>query len=77
MNKYQKQAIVDMVKVAGVILAGILLASATVYVGMNASDLVGALSILAMCYCVYQLYLIRVSQLESDDQRAEIEKKYK
>ena len=77
MNKYQKQALVDLVKVAVLVTAGIGIAGATIYAGMNASDLVGGLSILAMVYCIYQLYQIRVSQLESEDQRAEMESRYK
>lgn len=77
MNKYQKQALVDMGKVAVAVLAGIFIAGATIYAGMNANDLIGGLSVLAMCYCIYQLYLIRVGQLESQDRLNDMEKKYK
>jgi hypothetical protein len=77
MNKYQKQALVDLVKVAVLVTAGIGIAGATIYAGMNASDLVGALSVLAMGYCIYQLYQIRVGQLESEDKLSEMESKYK
>jgi hypothetical protein len=77
MNKYQKQALVDMGKVAGAVLLAILAFAGVVKLGMGASDLVGAISIAAMCYCIYQLYLIRVGQLESEDKRAEMESRYK
>ena len=77
MNKYQKQALVDMAKIAGIVLAGIVLSVVTIQAGMNASDFVGALSVLAMGYCIYQLYQIRVGQLESEDKRNEMEQKYK
>ena len=77
MNKYQKQAIVDMSKVAGAVLLAILTFARVVKLGMSAGDLVGALSIAAMGYCVYQLYLIRVGQLESEDKRTEMESRYK
>jgi hypothetical protein len=77
MNKYQKQALVDMGKVAGTVLLAILAFAGVVKLGMGANELVGALSIAAMCYCVYQLYLIRVGQLESEDKRAEMDSRYK
>jgi hypothetical protein len=67
MNKYQKQALQDLVKVAGIVLAGTLAIAALSYFNIPASDIVGALSLIAMGYCVYQLYLIRVAQLESLD----------
>ena len=77
MNKYQKQAIVDMSKIAVGIVAAIAVFNAIVMLGMTAGDLVGALSLLAMCYCIYQLFLIRVGQLESEDRLTEMERKYK
>ena len=77
MNKYQKQAIVDMAKVAGVVLAGIATVAFIIQLGMSATDLVGGLSLVAMIYCVYQLYLVRVGQLESEDKRKEMESRYK
>ena len=77
MNKYQKQAIVDMAKVAGVVLAGIATVAFIIQLGMSATDLVGGLSLAAMIYCVYQLYLVRVGQLESEDKRKEMESRYK
>jgi len=75
MNKYQKQAIVDMGKVAIVIVA--IIALFIIFLGMTAGDLVGAVSLVAMGYCIYQLYLVRVSQLESEDKLTEMEQKYK
>jgi hypothetical protein len=77
MNKYQKQAIVDMGKVAIVIVAIIALFNIIIFLGMTAGDLVGAVSLVAMGYCIYQLYLVRVSQLESEDKLTEMEQKYK
>jgi hypothetical protein len=77
MNKYQKQAMVDMGKVAVVIVAIIALFNIIIFLGMSAGDLVGALSLAAMGYCIYQLYLIRVGQLESEDRLKDMEQKYK
>jgi hypothetical protein len=77
MNKYQKQAMVDMGKVAVVIVAIIALFNTIIFLGMSAGDLVGAVSLAAMGYCIYQLYLIRVGQLESEDRLRDMEQKYK
>lgn len=77
MNKYQKQAMVDMGKVALVIAAIIALFNTIIFLGMSAGDLVGAVSLAAMGYCIYQLYLIRVGQLESEDRLKDMEQKYK
>lgn len=77
MNKYQKQALVDMGKVAIVIVGLIALFNTIIFLGMSAGDLVGAISLVAMGYCIYQLYLIRVGQLESEDKITEMERKYK
>ena len=77
MNKYQKQALVDMGKVAIVIVGLIALFNTIVFLGMSAGDIVGAISLVAMGYCIYQLYLIRVGQLESEDKITEMERKYK
>jgi len=75
MNKYQKQALLDFGKVTLVVIAGSLAVAAVTYMGVSASDLVGALSLIAMGYCVYQLYLIRVGQLESLDRLNDMERK--
>jgi hypothetical protein len=77
MNKYQKQAVIDMGKVAIGIVAVIALFNTIIFLGMSAGDLVGALGLVAMGYCIYQLYLIRVGQLESQDRLNEMEQKYK
>jgi len=77
MNKYQKQSMVDMGKVAVVIVAIIALFNTIIFLGMSAGDLVGAVSLAAMGYCIYQLYLIRVGQLESEDKIKDMEQKYK
>lgn len=77
MNKYQKQAIIDMGKIAIGIVAVIALFNTIIFLGMSAGDLVGAVSLVVMGYCVYQLYLIRVGQLESQDRLNEMENKYK
>lgn len=67
MNKYQKQALLDMGKVAFGILAIIASVQIIIALGMAATDLVTLLSFGVMIYAVYQLYLIRVGQLESED----------
>jgi hypothetical protein len=77
MNKYQKQALVDMAKVAILVLVSIAVVGAIIQAGVSASDLVGAVSLAAMGYCIYQLYLVRVAQLESQDRLTEMERKYK
>ena len=77
MNKYQKQALVDLGKVAVGIVAVIALFNTIIFLGMSAGDLVGTLCLVAMGYCVYQLYLVRVGQLESQDRLNEMEQKYK
>ena len=77
MNKYQKQALVDMGKVAIVIVAVIAVFNTIIFLGMSAGDLVGAVSLAAMGYCIYQLYLIRVGQLESEDRLKDMEQRYK
>jgi hypothetical protein len=77
MNKYQKQAILDLVKVATVVLSAIAVIGFIIQQGVSANDVVGTLSLVVMGYCVYQLFQVRVSQLESEDKRAELEQKYK
>ena len=67
MNKYQIQALLDMGKVAIAIFAGIAIFNGIIMLGMSASDLVAGISFAVMIYCLYQLYLIRVGQLESQD----------
>jgi hypothetical protein len=64
-------------KVAVVIVAIIAVFNTIIFLGMSAGDLVGALSLAAMGYCIYQLYLIRVGQLESEDRLKDMEQKYK
>ena len=58
-------------------VAVIALFNTIIFLGMSASDLVGALGLVVMGYCIYQLYLIRVGQLESQDRLSEMERKYK
>jgi hypothetical protein len=77
MNKYQKQAALDMVKVATIVLGAIAVIGFTIKLGVEANDLVAAGSFALMGYCIYQLYQVRVGQLESEDKRAELERKYK
>jgi hypothetical protein len=77
MNKYQKQAIFDMVKVSTIVLGAIAVVGVIIKMGMEANDLIGAMGVLAMGYCIYQLFQVRVGQLESEDKRAELERKYK
>jgi hypothetical protein len=77
MNKYQKQAIIDMGKVVIGIIAVIALFNTIIFLGMSAGDLFGAVSLVFIGYAIYQLYLIRVGQLESQDRLSEMEQKYK
>jgi hypothetical protein len=77
MNKYQTQAMVDIGKVVIAVVAVIALFNTIVFLGMSAGDLIGAVSLVAMGYCIYQLFLIRVGQLESQDRLNEMENKYK
>ena len=67
MNKYQKQAVFDMVKVAVGILVVIASVQIIIFLGIAATDLVALLSFGVMVYAIYQLFLIRVGQLESQD----------
>ena len=77
MNKYQKQAALDLVKVATIILGAIAVVGAIIKLGVEANDLVAVGSFALMGYCIYQLYQVRVGQLESEDKIAEMERKYK
>ena len=77
MNKYQKQAALDLVKVATIILGAIAVIGFIIKLGMEANDLVAAGSFALLGYCIYQLSQVRVGQLESEDKRAELEQKYK
>ena len=77
MNKYQKQAALDLVKVSAVILGAIAVVGFVIKLGVEANDLVAAGSFALMGYCIYQLFQVRVGQLESEDKRAEIESRYK
>ena len=67
MNKYQIQALLDMGKVAIVIFAVIAIVNGIIMLGMSATNVVGGISLAVMIYCLYQLFLIRVGQLESQD----------
>ena len=77
MNKYQKQALLDLVKVSTIILGAIAVIGFIIKLGVEANDLVAAGSFALMGYCIYQLYQVRVGQLESEDKQAELERKYK
>lgn len=76
MNKYQVQALLDMGKVAIIIFAVIAIFNVIIMLGMEANDIVAAISFAVMMYCVYQLFLIRVGQLKDKDTLDEITKKY-
>jgi ABC-type glucose/galactose transport system permease subunit len=67
MNKYQIQALLDMGKVAIGIFAVIALVNGIIMLGMEATDIVAGISFAVMIYCLYQLFKIRVGQLESED----------
>ena len=77
MNKYQKQAALDLVKVATIVLGAIAVVGIIIKMGMEANDLVAIGSFALMGYCIYQLFLVRVGQLESEDKLSEMERKYK
>ena len=77
MNKYQKQAALDLVKVATIVLGAIAVVGVIIKMGMEANDLVAIGSFALIGYCIYQLYQVRVGQLESEDKRTEIESRYK
>jgi uncharacterized membrane protein YjjB (DUF3815 family) len=77
MNKYQKQAILDMVKVSAVILGAIAVIGFIIKMGVEANDVITVGSFALMGYCIYQLFLVRVGQLESEDKHKEIESRYK
>ena len=77
MNKYQKQAILDMVKVSAIVLGAIAVVGFIIKMGVEANDVVAAGSFAILGYCIYQLFQVRVSQLESEDKRAEMESRYK
>ncbi len=77
MNKYQKQAALDLVKVSAVILGAIAVIGFILKQGVEATDLLALGSFAILGYCIYQLFQVRVNQLESEDKRAELERKYK
>jgi hypothetical protein len=77
MNKYQKQAALDLVKVATIVLGAIAVVGAIIKLGVEANDLVAIGSFALMGYCIYQLFQVRVGQLESEDKRNEMESRYK
>jgi uncharacterized protein YhhL (DUF1145 family) len=76
MNKYQIQALVDMGKVAIGIFTVIAVINGIIMLGMEANDVVAAISFAVMMYCIYQLFQIRVGQLKDKDALDEITKKY-
>ena len=69
MNKYQKQALKDLIKFFLAVLGVIALVQLILLAGVTSSTIFGSIGLVIMCYCVYQLYLLRVGQLESEDQR--------
>ena len=76
MNKYQIQALLDMGKVAIGIFTVVAVINVIIAFGMEASDIVAAISFAVMMYCIYQLFQIRVEQLKDKDAVNEITKKY-
>jgi hypothetical protein len=76
MNKYQIQALLDMGKVAIGVFTVIAVINGIIMLGMEASDIVAAISFAVMMYCIYQLFQIRVGQLKDKDSLDEITKKY-
>ena len=77
MNKYQKQAALDLVKVSTIVLGAIAVVGFIIKLGVEANDLLALGSFAILGYCIYQLYQVRVGQLESEDKRAEMESRYK
>ena len=76
MNKYQIQALLDIGKVAIGIFTVIAVINGIIMLGMEANDIVAAISFAVMMYCIYQLFQIRVAQLKDKDTFDEITKKY-
>jgi hypothetical protein len=66
MNKYQKQAAIDVLKLAGVAIVGSLLVQ-LVIANFTVSQIAVSLAVIVMVYCGYNLFQIRVSQLETLD----------
>lgn len=67
MNKYQIQALLDIGKIVIAIVVGIAVFNGIIMLGLSATNVVGGISLAVMIYCIYQLFLIRVGQLESQD----------
>ena len=77
MNKYQKQAALDLVKVATIVLGAIAVIGFILKQGVEDNDLLALGSFAILGYVIYQLFQVRVSQLESEDKRTEMESRYK
>jgi len=63
-------------KVAIGVFTVIAVINGIIMLGMEASDIVAAISFAVMMYCIYQLFQIRVGQLKDKDSLDEITKKY-
>jgi lysylphosphatidylglycerol synthetase-like protein (DUF2156 family) len=69
MNKYQKQALLDMLKFAGGVVIVIAVVQTLVRF-FSVEDLTVAGSFILMIFCFYNLFQIRVNQLKADDERS-------
>ena len=66
MNKYQKQAALDVLKLAGAAIVGSVLIQ-LVLANFTMSQILVSLAVIVMVICGYQLFKLRVDQLETLD----------
>jgi Ca2+/H+ antiporter len=75
MNKYQKQALVDMLKfTAGIMLLIAVVQTLAKYFGQEALTVAGSVAL--MIFCLYNLFQIRVDQLKSEDESQTLVDRY-
>ena len=74
MNKYQKAAALDLIKIAGIVVAtGVTMNILALY--FTVPQILIGLGILLMSYTGYNLFLMRVDQLKSLDEIRERQSK--
>ena len=74
MNKYQKAAALDLIKIAGIVVAtGVTMNILALY--FTVPEILIGLGILLMSYTGYNLFLMRVDQLKSLDEIRERQSK--
>lgn len=70
MNKYQIRALLDLGKVTIAVIAVIAAVNVIIMMGATVTDVLSGISFTVAIYCLYQLFKIRVSQLESQDKES-------